>query len=484
MDDIPLHYHLMHPGGESLPGDPNAAFYLDGTYHLHYILRHPWRDGTSFCFVHVTSLDLLHWTWQPTKLQPAFTGHGMFSGTGFLTAEEWPAVIYHGQASGRNQIALACDRQLSAWEEPYPVEVQNPDGSAAQMQHWDPDCFRIGDTYYALSGGAKPPVFKSKDLKNWEYIGDFMRGDMPDVAIGEDISCPNFFKLGSRWMLLCISHPLGCRYYIGDWDAKAEQFVPQRHGRMNWRRDDQPIYGLFKRTDFFAPESVLTADGRRVMWAWLTSAGPDGVVLNKTVQSLPRELSLAEDDTLRIRPLRELETLRADRFEERDIAIDQPIEGHGDAVPPTEAPALRQLAVLRSDAVELRIRIARRQAERKLFGLVLFAEDGQGLPIVFRPDSGTVRLGDGEAPFAVADLDEGEDLELRIFVDHYLVEVFVSDRQALVAAYPAYAGKRTLAAFSVGQSTQIESLEMWKLAPTNAGFWAARENRVWAPDEA
>ncbi len=24
-------------------------------------------------------------------------------------------------------------------------------------------------------------------------------------------------------MLLCISHPLGCRYYIGDWDAEAEQ---------------------------------------------------------------------------------------------------------------------------------------------------------------------------------------------------------------------------------------------------------------------
>lgn len=77
-----LKYHLMHPGGDSTPGDPNAAFYLDGVYHLHYILAHPWRGRTSFSFVHVTSPDMLHWTWQPTKLQPAFTGHGMFSGAG------------------------------------------------------------------------------------------------------------------------------------------------------------------------------------------------------------------------------------------------------------------------------------------------------------------------------------------------------------------------------------------------------------------
>ena len=128
--------------------------------------------------------------------------------------------------------------------------------------------------------------------------------------------------------------------------------------------------------------------------------------------------------------------------------------------------------------------MARQEIERKLFGFVIFADDGQGLPIIFRPDSGTVRLGDGEAPFAVTDLTEGEDLELRIFVDHYLVEVFVNDRQALVAVYPDYADRRTLAAFSVGQPTQIESITMWKLTPTHGGFGEARERPVWIPDEA
>ena len=108
------------------------------------------------------------------------------------------------------------------------------------MRHWDPDCWLIGDTYYALSGGENPPLLKSRDLKHWEHVGDFLQHDLPDVAKGEDISCANFFEIApGKWMLLCIAHHLGCRYYTGTWDAKAEQFVPEHHGRMNFRRCDK-----------------------------------------------------------------------------------------------------------------------------------------------------------------------------------------------------------------------------------------------------
>ncbi|MEM9018336.1 MAG: glycoside hydrolase family 32 protein, partial [Verrucomicrobiota bacterium] len=229
-DDLSLKFHLMHPGGLSAPGDPNAAFHLDGTAHLHYILRHDYNGKRSFSFVHVTSPDLLHWEWQLTKLQPSFTGHGMFSGTGFLTKEGKPAIIYHGQGSdpARNFIAIAKDRELSAWEKPYPIEV---DGAPENMRHWDPDCFLIGETYYAISGGKDPSLFKSDDLKSWTYVGPFLSHEPSGVVIGEDVSCANFFPIddpssgGQKWMLLCISHTHGSRYYLGDWDEKNEQFV-------------------------------------------------------------------------------------------------------------------------------------------------------------------------------------------------------------------------------------------------------------------
>lgn len=481
-EDFLLNYHLMHPGEESMPGDPNAAFCLEGVYHLHYILRHPWDGRQSFSFVHVTSHDLLHWTWQKTQLQPSFTGHGMFSGTGFITRDGRPAIIYHGEGSGKNQIVIAQDHRLSAWEKPYPVVVRKTDGSEAPIHHWDPDCFRIGDTYYAISGGENPPLFKSQDLKNWTLVGDFLAHQPADVTIGEDISCPNFFRLGERWMLLCISHSLGCRYYLGDWDEQREQFVPRHHGRLNWRREDQPIYGLFTRTDFFAPESVLTTDGRRVMWAWLTTIGPGNRYLQATIQSLPRELTLAADGSLRIAPLRELETLRLDPVVIKDLQLSHPLHSHGGPIPPASAPLLHHLADLPGESVEIRMTVSREQALRKLFGVVLFSDHrGGGLPILFRPESGALRVGTAEAPFSVADLNPDEKLELRIFVDKYLVEVFVNDRQALVAAYPAYRGRLALHAFTVGATTTIERLELAKLKPTNEGLLQARQNRIWQP---
>ena len=483
MSDMTLNYHLMHPGGDSGPGDPNAAFYLDGVYHLHYILAHPWKDERSYSFIHVTSTDMLHWTWQTTKLQPSFTSHGMFSGTGFITKEGKPAAIYAGLSEPRNTfIAIAKDNDLGSWEKPWPVQPKGgPDGKDMGLLR-DPDCFRIGDTYYAFSASDGVLSCKSTDLINWTYVGPFMQHEMLDVALGEDISCANFFQLGNKWMLLCISHPLGCRYYIGDWDAEAEQFVPEAHGRMNFRREAQPVYGLGHRTDFFAPESVLTPDGRRVMWAWLHSAGPDAALSQKTIQSLPRELSLSNDGALRIQPLREIEGLRHDPVSLRDIALSTPITGTSDPVPPASDEAGQRLAELDSDSCEIRIVIPRGEGLRKLFGFVLFVDDnGEGLPIILRPETGTLRVGTTEAPFAVADLPEDEDVDLRIFIDKYLVEVFANSRQAVLAAHMDYAGKTGLDAFTVGAPTTIKSVDIWKLKPTNQGFLEARENRIWEP---
>jgi sucrose-6-phosphate hydrolase SacC (GH32 family) len=473
-EDLILNYHLMHPGGPSAPGDPNAAFYLDGLYHLHYILRHPFRGKTSFSFVHVSSPDMLHWTWHKTILQPSFTGHGMFSGTGFLTKQGKPAAIYHGQGSGRNQIAIAGDGRLEKWQKPYPIEPVTAEGKPAPMQHWDPDCFLTGDTYYALSGGRSPDVVKSQDLKNWRYAGKFLRHDMPDVVVGEDISCPNFFRLGDRWMLLCISHSLGCRYYLGDWDAKAEQFVPTAHGRMNWRRENQPLYDVVYR-DFFAPESVMTPDGRRVMWAWCATL--DKQIDLATIQSLPRELSLGADGRLRIQPLRELESLRYDPVALSDLTV-APAESNTQG-----RIAVKRLADLPGEALELRVRVDRAQGERKRFGFQIFAGDkDEGLPVLLKPETGTLRLGTAEAPFRVTDLSPGEDLDLRIFVDKYLVEVFANGRQAMIAAHMNYSGKAGLNAYSFGDPTTIRKLEIWKLRPTNQGFLEARRNRIWHPN--
>ncbi|MDP7135530.1 MAG: glycoside hydrolase family 32 protein, partial [Planctomycetota bacterium] len=203
---------------------------------------------------------MVHWKWHPTVLTPPRTGHGMFSGTAFLTKDGKPAIIYHGQGSGRNQIAFALDDDLNEWSESIAVEPQTADGKPAKMRHWDPDCWLMDDSYYSLGGGQNPTLAKSKNLKQWEFLGELFHPNFPkDLGVpkDEDTSCANIFKIGDKWMLLCISHGLGARYYLGDF--RDEKFLPDHHALMNWAR-----------WDFFAPESLLIPDGRRVMWAWCT----------------------------------------------------------------------------------------------------------------------------------------------------------------------------------------------------------------------
>ncbi|MBL7134380.1 MAG: GH32 C-terminal domain-containing protein [Phycisphaerae bacterium] len=425
-----LTFHLVHPGpGRAMPGDPNPAFFYKGRYHMHYI----YRNHTGFVFAHVSSTDMVHWKWHPTVLAPPTTGHGMFSGTGFFTKEGKAVMIYHGQGSGRNWLAYALDDNMDKWSKPEAIEPKTKDGQAAKMRHWDPDCWLNGGTYYALSGGGDPTFMKSGDLKNWLYLGKLLHDDYPaNLAIKrtEDISCANMFKIGNKWMLLCISHRLGCRYYLGDF--KDEKYLPDFHAMMSWNGNQ-----------FFAPESMLTKDGRRVMWAWLlrVPVAPDGI------QCLPRELELPADGVLRIKPLRELEQLRFEEKTESKITVKS-----------GETYKLKNVA---SDALELKLEF--KSPKAKEFGIdVLCDKDGKsGLRISVNAKSKTLKVGPVSAPFALKD---GEDLTLRVFIDKNLVEVFANDRQAVMNAPKLVSLDNTGARlFRVDGDLKVEAVTSWKM---------------------
>jgi sucrose-6-phosphate hydrolase SacC (GH32 family) len=443
-----LTFHLTSRPQDGLVADTNAIFFWKGRYHLHY---HAALEGSEYGWGHVSSPDLVHWTRHPTSLTPSATGHGMLSGGGFMTKEGRPAVIYGSVPDhdipesdwttdttvvvGPAQIVHALDDQLDSWSAPTPVEPRGSDADLEMVCPYDPDAWLEGDMYYALfsdppklpilTGGKtkKATVHRSTDLQSWEFVGPFLSTELPETEHDWDISCPNFFPLGNEHMLLCISHNLGCRYYLGEW--KDEQFTPTRHGRMNWQPTPQiapyvldwvgaqPSPPLGGRAVFFAPETLLTPDGRRVMWAYCWIYG-----LQNGIQSLPRELSLPEDGILRISPLRELEKLRTD-----EVAVD------GLEVSPASAQIVDGVA---GDMLEVSATIRFGSAQR--FGVVVLgdAEGAGGLPITVDRIAGTLALGDTAAPFVV----EGESVTLRVFVDKAMVEVFADDRQAVIGAHP------------------------------------------------
>ena len=142
------------------------------------------------------------------------------------------------------------------------------------------------------------------------------------------------------------------------------------------------------------------------------------------IQSLPRELELPEDGVLRIKPLRELQSLRYDEKQEEAITV--------------KSDTAHRLKEIGGNTIELEVTF--KSPAAKEFGLdVLCDKNGEnGLRVAVLPESKTLRVGKVNAPF---ELKEGEDLTLRVFIDKNLVEVFANDRQAAVAARQVCSGK-------------------------------------------
>jgi beta-fructofuranosidase len=433
-----LTFHLAHPGpGKAEPGDPNPAYFYKGKYHLHYI----YQNLYGFAYAHISSDDMVYWKWHPTVLIPPITGHGMFSGTGFFTKEGQPAMIYHGLATG-NMVTFALDENLDSWAKPELVIAKDNHGKPVEdIEYWDPDCWMIGDTYYALSGGGDPEMMKSDDLKNWDYLGKVLHEDFHDnlgVGRDEDISCANMFKIGNKWMLLCISHDLGCRYFLGDF--KDEKYLPDFHAKMNWVKTDfkNGPSGLV----YFAPESMIAEDGRRVMWAWLiTKSSQSGI------QSLPRELELPKDGILRIKPLKELEKLRTDKLSKTNINVTK------------ESPF--SISQITGDAVELNITF--KAPLPKEFGLNLLGnEQGmESINITAGVDKNTLDVGSISPPF---ELSKDEDLTLRVFIDKNLVEVFANNRQAAVIAHDHIRKNPNIKIFTNDADLVVEKVHAWRMS--------------------
>jgi sucrose-6-phosphate hydrolase SacC (GH32 family) len=293
-------YHFVAPEGLALPFDPNGNVYWHGRHHMGYIYQ---ERGVHY-WGHVSSRDLLHWRHHPPALFPTPDSPeaGIFSGNGFVDKDGRRVIyLYHGVDHG-NCIAFSDDRNLDRWhkQEGNPIVPNPADPETADYQSWDPCGWIEGDTCYAVFGGKKNTVWKSQDLRRWQMCGPFLASAYPGVDYFEDISCPDFFKLGDKWVMVCISHRLGCRYYVGRWEN--EQFHPEYHEPMS-----------FCDNEYFAPESYTDDRGRRILFTWVFD-GRDRAEQQRSgwsgTMGLPRVLTLAPDNRLHMTPAEELETLR------------------------------------------------------------------------------------------------------------------------------------------------------------------------------
>ena len=431
-----------------MPFDPNGAIYWKGRYHLFYIFQ----DRRGHNWGHVSSSDLFHWRHHPTGLVA-----GMFSGNCFVNKEGRPTMCYHQVGQG-NALAVAVDDELNEWKKldtnPITPPTKPGDVHHGKYRSWDPYGWLEGQTYYAIFGGTRPAIAKAPDMGGpWTYAGDLMANTVPGVSINEDVSCADLFKIGDKHMLLCISHRLGCRYYLGQW--KNEQFHPAFHEKMSWVDHT-----------FFAPESLLDGRGRRIMWAWLmdtpgfktrTPRGWSGTM------SLPRVLTLAGDGSLRMNPPEEIERLRYNARSRADLAV----------------PADGELKVEGVSGTSIEIELEIRPQGARQFGVkVCCSPGGEEQTAIFYDAAekklkvDTTKSGEGTkgaveaAPF---ELKADEPLRLRVFVDKSVVEVFANGgRQAVTRRmYPSRADSVGVSLFARGGAARVRAVNAWDMSPSN-----------------
>lgn len=457
-------YHYLPPA--NWMNDPNGTIFWKGRYHIFYQYNPNGAFWGTIHWGHASSPDLVHWTDHPIALAPTPGGAdqlGCYSGAAFVNKAGVPTLIYHGKPDGIC-LATSQDDLLLHWEKhaANPI-IPNPDPPVEYHILGAPCAWVEGDTYYAITGNSikgglrlntpdKAYLFTATDLAHWTYQHPFYEGGKW-TEWGEDCGCPNFFPVGDKHVLLFASHMRGAQYYIGSY--ADHRFTPERYERL--------AFGTIGRTGVFNEGlTMLDGQGRRILFGHLHE-GRYGYVQRAAgwagIFALPMVLTLAEDGDLHIAPVPELEKLRHQHFSlsNLSLAADQPVslDIHGDQL---EIRAIFEW----KDAEEFGLKVCcspdgEEQTQIRIIAkeLILDVTRSSTSPTVCNRESQRCRF----------DLDPAKPLELRVFVDRSVIEVFANGRHYLaMRIYPARKDSLGVQVFALGGAATVRSLDAWEMA--------------------
>ena len=327
-------YHFMPQTGWM--NDPNGLIFFNGKYH-YFFQYNPYHGFWDYMhWGHAVSEDLIHWEYLPLALAPSeiYDDHqhgGCFSGSA-IEHEGKLFLMFTGttnEGKGFEQTQCIAYSEDGIHFEKYsgnPV-LRAPEGIPTDFFR-DPKVWKHENTYYMVCGGnrggmAQALLYKSEDMFHWEFFNVLAesRGEW-----GYMWECPDFYPVGDKYVLMFSPMGAGERtsvYLVGDFDYKTGKFLYNVSGEIDW--------GF----DFYAPQSFLSEDGRRIIvgwanaWDWMPFWKDWGPTYKEGwcgFYNIPREVQLAEDNTLKFIPVKELHALRKDERTIRNVAVTEKIE--------------------------------------------------------------------------------------------------------------------------------------------------------------
>ena len=427
--------------------DPNGFSFYKGECHLFY-QYHPYsNEWGPMHWGHLKSKEFIRWERLPVALAPDtdYDGSGCFSGGAVELPDGRQLLMYTGVRRERNSDGFIQDVQTQCLAVGDGLDYEKYEGNpvldakdlpkgGSVVDFRDPKVWREDDgTYYAVIGNRASDnsgtilLYRSDDTVNWEFARIL---DASRNQYGKMWECPDFFLLDGSQVLLTSPQEMvtvGLEFHaghesiclIGDYDPRGKGFI---------RKQVQAIdYGL----DFYAPQTLLAPDGRRIMIAWMQNWNTIGAKPDYCrwfgQMSIPRELSI-RDGRLFQMPVRELEKYRGQMVAHRNIPVSGEVNLPG----------------ICGRLVDMTVTIRRTGRDSYRWFRIHVAKDGEHDTIIrYRPDQRTLKLDRTRSglpydivhtrSFLVRPLENG-DLKLRIVLDRFSVEVFVNDGEVAASA--------------------------------------------------
>lgn len=316
-------YHVTGPVGWI--NDPNGFCEYGGFYHL-FFQYHPYSvKWGPMHWGHARSRDLITWEYLPAALAPdeEYDRDGCYSGSAITLDDGRHLLIYtavkkedsDGTTREFQQQAIAVGDGINYTKSsanPVIGTSMIPQGNST-CDFRDPKVFRENGRYYAVIGSrdkdgfGEALLYESPDCINWQFVTIV---DKSGGAFGRMWECPDYFQLGGKRILMASPQELDGSegFYPG---SISVFFIGDAGDDLSLNREAVQL--IDEGPDFYAPQTMLSGDGRRIMIGWmqnwetcdLQSAGRK--IFGQ--MSVPRELEYKNGRVYQ-NPVREIESYR------------------------------------------------------------------------------------------------------------------------------------------------------------------------------
>lgn len=426
-------------GGIGWINDPNGFSAYKDEYHLFYQYYPYDVKWGPMHWGHVKTKDFIKWERIPVAMAPDqdYDKDGVFSGSAVEMPDGRHLLMYTGVRNVRRRNGKLESFQTQCIAIGDGVNYKKYDGNPVIRGDQVPDNGSVNDfrdpkiwmedgIYYAVIGNRAEDdsgtilLYQSKDAVNWEFVSHLASCHN---QYGKMWECPDFFSLDDKHVILTSPQEmksLGLEFHpgnanvclIGTYDRDIHHLM-----RENVQAID---YGL----DFYAPQTLLAKDGRRIMIGWMQNWETSGSHLQNQrflgQMTIPRELHI-KDGRLFQNPVRELENYRTIKTAYKNVLIS------GESTLPGISGRYIDMTIT--------IRPGNESVMYKWFKINV-ARDGEcHTSIRFKPETNLMRVDRTQSglPCDIVHMRDfpvyprNGQIKLRLIMDRYSLEIFVND---------------------------------------------------------